>query len=657
MCPDDLLRLRWPQNPQLSADGGQVAWSETSLDEQRDEPVSSIYVAPSDGSGPPRRFSEGPHDFSPRWSPDGRHLALLSAVDGPPALQLAPLAGGAATTVDAPGPVQWIAWSPTGDRLVLVVNLRDDVAPGASATARDQHAPRVVRGLFSRLDGAGWLEGRDHLFVYDVARARLRQLTSGDYDHAQPSWSPDGSSIVFASDRSRQRNDRHSTADLWTIATGRRQAPRRVATGLADAAFPTFSPDGSRIAFTGLLGADQTAGREVKLFVVDADGSSAPAPVAPGLDRPVGFTLSHVPFGWIGDEELVFTVAERGAVGLRRARLGERSARRVVGGDVQVGGVAVALVEDRPVVAYASVWVDRPPEISTLELRRRGRRPVQVSNAGDDLRSAVALLPAERYTATAGDGRAVEYFVIAPKSGGRRGSPPPLLVEIHGGPHLHNPIGEQFLHYQALAGAGYAVVLPNPRGSTGYGGRFTALGRGDWGEGPFADVLACADDAVARGLGDAKRQFVAGYSYGGYLSSWAVGHTRRFKAAAIGAPVTDHGSMFGTWDGGTYLVDAIGGDPWADRDHLWAQSPVAYAPAAVTPVLLYVNEGDLRCPPSQSDELYAALRYHGCEVTYVRYPGGSHLSAFAAIGPPSQNEDRLRRILEFFGRHGGLPVD
>ena len=174
----------------------------------------------------------------------------------------------------------------------------------------------MIRGLSNRLDGEGWSEGRRHLFVYDVDKRALRQLSSGDYDHLQPSWSPDGSTIVFVSDRSSRRDDYLGRGDVWTIAAkgGR---PRRLAGGLGEAAFPTFSPDGTRVAFTGLVGGDQQAGRDGRLFVVDADGTSEPERLVPGLDRPVGFTFSGKPYVWLSPEELVFAVANGGTVDLR----------------------------------------------------------------------------------------------------------------------------------------------------------------------------------------------------------------------------------------------------------------------------------------------------------------------------------------------------
>ena len=306
MGPGDLRLVRWAEDVQLSEDGGRVAWCETALDLERDEPVSNIMVTATDGSGRPRRFTDGPHDLSPRWSPDGRYLAYLCASGESSALHLAPLEGGTPVKVDSPGAVLWIEWSPAGDRLILVVKIH---ARAEDADPRARNAPRVIRGLSNRLDGEGWSEGRRHLFVYDVDKRALRQLSSGDYDHLQPSWSPDGSTIVFVSDRSSRRDDYRGRGDVWTIsAKGGR--PRRLAGGLGEAAFPTFSPDGTRVAFTGLAGGDQQAGHDGRLFVVDADGTSEPERLVPGLDRPVGFTFSGK----------ALRLADSGGARLRRRR-------------------------------------------------------------------------------------------------------------------------------------------------------------------------------------------------------------------------------------------------------------------------------------------------------------------------------------------------
>ena len=229
-----------------------------------------------------------------------------------------------------------------------------------------------------------------------------------------------------------------------------------------------------------------------------------------------------------------------------------------------------------------------------------------------------------------------------------------MFMNIHGGPHSWNPFQYEQPFYQVLAAAGYAVVLPNTRGSVGYGEDFAMRVNGDWGGEDYHDLLACADDVITRGLADKDRQFVGGYSYGGYMSAWIVGHTDRFKAACVGAPVIDLVAEFGASDVGGALSRIAGGDPWDPEQMLQRRSPLAHIPSVNTPVFLYVFEGDLRCPPDQADAFYNGLRWHRKEVEYVRYPGGSHMSAAVLGAPPSQSQDRLSRTLDFLGRHGGV---
>ena len=558
-------------------------------------------------SGRTASFYRWPPRLFPQVVTQGPIPGLYFRLVQAPALHLAPLDGGAPCKVEAPGVVNWAEWSPAGDQLVIVVNLASK--PGAPDDPKTRNAARVVRGLFNRLDGQGWFEGRNHLFVYDVNEGKLRQLTSGDYDEAQPRWSPDGSRIVFVSDRSRRRDDRYGWAGIWSVpATGGR--PQQLVNGIGNAQFPTFSPDGDHIAFTGVLGAKQTAGRDTRIFVVRSDGKGDPERLAPHLDRPIGFALYGNPMAWLSPEELVFTVVDRGTIGVRRASLGESSARAIVEGDTQVSGLAVAGQGNAHLLTYASGWVDSPPEVFCLSLAGRKSQAVQVSRAGNELLSTVELLPTERAYVRAPDGLEIEYFVLRPKLAEleRPAKKAPLFLEIHGGPHLSNPFSELFTYYQSLAAAGYVVLLPNPRGSIGYGEEFSHSLRGRWGEADFEDLMACADDVINRGMVDPQRQFVGGYSYGGFMSATVIGQTARFKAATIGAPVINNVSMFGTSDASVFFSDAWRADPWSPPAALVKQSPLSSAPKVNTPVFLYVNDGDLRCPPSQADEYYVALK-------------------------------------------------
>ena len=249
-----------------------------------------------------------------------------------------------------------------------------------------------------------------------------------------------------------------------------------------------------------------------------------------------------------------------------------------------------------------------------------------------------------RSTIARPDGTEVEYFTLVPP--GRAPEQLPLHVDIHGGPHASWPSGRWLAFHQAIAAAGYVVVLPNPRGSTGYGQAFTSACTGDWGGGDCEDILACCDDLIERGVVDGGRMFVSGGSYGGFMTSWLVGRTDRFRAATAVAAVIDQASMTLTTEIPEFSVFNMGGTPWARPDEYDRRSPLSYLPAVRTPVLVIHWEGDLRVPIGQGEELYTGLRLLGKKAELVRYPGGFHIQR-----TPSQAVDYTRRILDWDEQH------
>jgi dipeptidyl aminopeptidase/acylaminoacyl peptidase len=638
--PEDAYRLRTTGEPDLSPDGRRIAFAVAEADEEKDRLRSSIWVASADGSSAPRRFTEGPADKSPAWSPDGRWLGYISVPDGKAErahVRLAPLDGGVPTRVgDLPGPVSQFAWSPDSTRLVVVC--RVGVPDRAKASAAHRNAPRVVRGLAARLDGVGWQDGRRHLFVLEVEDGSARQLTRGEYDHADPSFSPDGDAIAFASDRHPRRDDRQFRGDAWVVpANGGR--PRRLTNGKGRVAFPVFSPDGATIAFAGQETDEWN--EDTHIFVVPADGSAGPERVAPELDRPtVLWPGLPAPFRWTGDRELVVVVADHGSVTLHRARVGDSRSRELVGGDIIIDGVAAR--PGRRAVAYTGSWPDRPSEAYVTTTA--GAEPAPVTQLNDDLVAEVAFAPVGRTTIVRPDGTEVEYFtLLAP---GRAPERLPLHVEIHGGPHASWPSGRWLALHQALAAAGYAVILPNPRGSTSYGQAFASGSTGDWGGADRDDILACCDDLIDRGVADRGRQFVSGGSYGGFMTSWLVARTDRFRAATAVAAVIDQRSMALTTEITEFDVFNMGGTPWSRPEEYEKRSPLTYLPSVSTPVLVVHWEGDLRVPISQGEELYTGLRLLGKQTEFVRYPGGFHI-----LRTPSQAVDMCERILAWNGQH------
>ncbi len=499
-----------------------------------------------------------------------------------------------------------------------------------------------MRGLAARLDGVGWQDGRRHLFVVDVADGSTRQLTRGEYDHADPSFSPDGATIAFASDRHPRRDDRQFRGDAWVVsAAGGR--PRRVTNGKGRVAYPVFSPDGNMIAFAG----DDTDewNADTHVFVVPADGGAAAEVIAPELDRPtVLFPGLPAPVCWTGERELLMLIADRGSVTLHRARVGDRRSRELAGGDMIIDGLSAR--PGRRAVAFTASWPDRPSEV--LVTTTAGAEPAPLTRLNDDFLAGVELAPVTRTAIARPDGTEVEYFTLLPTDRASRGLP--LHVDIHGGPHACWPSGRWLAFHQALAGAGYAVVLPNPRGSTSYGQAFTSACTGDWGGGDCEDILACCDDLIERGIADAERQFVSGGSYGGFMTSWLVGHTDRFRAATAVAAVIDQTSMALTTEIAEFAVFNMGGLPWSRRHEYELRSPLTYLPDVTTPVLVIHWEGDIRVPISQGEELYAGLRLLGKKAEFVRYPGGFHIQR-----TPSQAVDYANRVLAWDGEHDARP--
>jgi dipeptidyl aminopeptidase/acylaminoacyl peptidase len=296
------------------------------------------------------------------------------------------------------------------------------------------------------------------------------------------------------------------------------------------------------------------------------------------------------------------------------------------------------------------VWANRPPEVYAARLGSDARER-NLTRANDEFLAAADLGAVKRITHRAPDGLEIESFVIYPP-GYRAGRRYPLALYIHGGPHAQHPLWGFAMRPATLAGAGYVVLLPNPRGSTGYGEAFTEACVRDWGGKDFDDIMGAVDALVKKGIADPARLYVTGYSYGGFMTTWAVGHTDRFRAAIIGAPVSNMISMVGTTEIPSFSKYEVV-SPFDDVNAAWAASPLAHLPNCTTPVLIEHHEGDLRCPIGQAEEIFQALKMMGKEAEFVRYPGGFHTLAFHA---PSQDVDYQQRQIDWFDRHGGRPA-
>jgi dipeptidyl aminopeptidase/acylaminoacyl peptidase len=640
--PEDLWDLRTVSDPQVSPDGSKVAFVVGTPDKEIDKPATRIWVAPADGSSGARPFTAGPEDSAPRWSPDGKWLAFVAERGHGPQLHVVPLEGGEAVALtELSNGASQPAWSPDGRQLAFVSKTGEWKKP-EDRSAIEKSAPRVVTGLYSRYDGVGWFDvRRSHLFVVGVEGGEPQQLTDGDWDDLDPAWAPSGDKLAFVSDRSATRFD-EPHRDVWVLPVNPRRRPKRLTRGRGTAASPRWSPDGVNIAYIGHENPDGDSAPNTHLLVVAADEPKPPRSLSAPLDRTV-FGLLGAPgatHAWTVDGSAVFFLAaDRGALSLYRSGLNDgRAPEQVLGGDRQI----IAMHTAGTTIAFASLWPSSPPELYCSQTDGTDERRLSKVNASI---RALRLAPLKRSSHVAADGRRIESFVMYP-NGYVKGKRAPLVLEIHGGPHGWHPQVVLFGVYQALAAAGYVVVLTNPRGSHGYGEEFARACVADWGGADFEDLMGAVNKLVEAGVANPKHLYATGYSYGGYMTSWAVGQTDRFAAACVAAPVTNLASIWGTSDIPNFVEHEAGGLPW-ERPGLYAKhSPISHVANVKTPVLLFHWEGDLRCPIGQAEEFFQALRKLGREVAMVRYPGGFHI-----VRSPSQMVDYAERHLEWFGSH------
>ncbi len=653
LTPEDLYGFRFLADAQLSPDGARIAYAVRTIDREKNAYRSAIWLVPFDGSAPGRQLTSGPgQDALPRWSPDGRRIAFVSDRAGEPEAKkkprnvfVLPLGGGEARQLTSfEEDCADLAWSPDGRRLAFTVK-----EPKAADAADD--APRVYDRMRYKTDEGFFLDGRRrHVWIVDAEGGEPRRLTDGDWDDAQPAWSPDGSEIAFVSNRTEAR-ERNTVADVWVAAAGD-GALRRVTDERGTYSNPAWSPDGAAVGCFGVAEAVGSSSKSTRVFVWPATGGSGRDLLA-GWAGTAGSAVmsdmrSHVPLlapAWTADRSrVIFVGSERGTANVYSVGAAGGDVRSETHGAHQV--VSLSLAKDATRFACVLSDATDPGNVAAGELGRSLRTLTDLN--GDLLRSRFITAP-ERLEFAGADGWTIEGWVMKPR-GFDPGKTWPLVLEVHGGPH--GAYGNGFFHeFQVLAGRGYAVLFTNPRGSQSYGEAFSTACVGDWGGKDYEDLMACVDRALEWGWVDAAHLYVTGGSYGGFMTNWIVGHTDRFRAAATQRSISNNVSAFGTSDIGWHFWGYEMGDasPWKDPAKLVERSPLTYAPRVRTPLLILHAERDLRCPIEQAEQFFIALRLHGVESVFVRFPEDNH--DLTRGGKPRNRVEHCKRIADWFDSH------
>jgi dipeptidyl aminopeptidase/acylaminoacyl peptidase len=617
---DEINRVR-VSTPAISPDGTRVVFVQSDLNWEKNKRETSLYMVPAAG-GEPMRFTSGPSDRSPRWSPDGKYLAFVRATASTvkeesedeedrerkpkkkPQIWAMRAAGGEAFQLtDLSEGIKTFRWAPSSDRIVFTADdpkseeERKKLKKGADTIYVFEGPNGQYRGSWSNI----WVVG--------VEDRKPKQVTHEKMLVSDIDVSPEGDRVAFIYRRENARNQ----GNLAEVAMARLDDGKlvRLTENEAPESRVKWNPNGREI---GYLAPDDKswALREDKLFVLDVE--SRQYRITSG-----GFEGAILSYAWYPDGGSVAMAA------------GVRTNRGIYKLDVRSDGVSaltdqpgsvadVSFTPDRSKTAF--VWSDAltPPDVYFSSLAA-GSHPQRLTDLNPGLRE-MALGSVKVVDWKSDDGLPIEGLLYLPP-GYREGRRVPLILQIHGGPagvYTSSWIGERLI----FSGLGYAMLCPNVRGSSAYGDELLRGNMNDIGGGDYQDLMSGVDQLIADGIVDPDKMGVRGWSYGGILGGWTITQTDRFKAASLGAMVADWTSEYGQGFNHDVRLWYIGGDPWSNPEGYREMSPLTHASKVTTPTILLHGEVDITDTIEQTMNFFNALWEKGIPTRFLRFPREPH---------------------------------
>lgn len=651
VVPDDAFRFKAVGDPQLSPDGKLIAYVVTTADLEKNKRKSEIWIVPTDGSAETKLLVGDIPARAPSWSPDGKWLGFISNSAPPPenppseqpqpkpatpAAESSPKAqvwivgidgGGRKRITEMPNGVTAFSWSPDGKQLAVVSK---DGRPGKKATDVRHYTSMVYKS-----DQGGWFDAvsRNHIWIVDVRDGHVKQLTSGtNHNDNDPQWSPDGKFIAYTDEEAGDDlREAFGLGDVIIIPASGGE-PRTICEHHAYVGSPRWSPDGSRLAYE----ASPTPDDQPLLWV-----SNVAAPQKSQLASDADLFPTEVEWNNAG---LWFGARDRGSMPIYRVDVGTHRYSKIAGGDRTLHNFSVT--DHGTKIVYLSDDPTHPSEVFIADAN--GGHEHQLTFHNRELLRELDLSSTERGSWKGADGLEIEGFLKRPVAF-KASQTYPMILSLHGGPNgmwgFHWSFDEQL-----YTSDGYAVLMPNPRGSSGYGMKFQRAVANEWGGKAYQDIIDGVKATLARNSWiDADKLGVVGHSYGGFMTDWIVTQTDMFKAAISISGISDLLSVEGTRDGAFGHSRDFGGDPYTSFDNYWKYSAVHFAAKVKTPILFLHGEADNRVPPSQAEEYFRAIKHFGGTAELVLFPRENH--GLPNSAEPKHLLETYRYRLSWFDRY------